>query len=550
MDALTGSDRIQKREEVVGEAVPPIGLLGDVAGARAMPTGVVPDDTLRGQGMTDPQTEEIIAAARRGEPVQLHHPGALAAQNVVREVGTGSPQHPHGRPPSSPRNIVRLDYGAMRLTSVTRMHLPPGRLHTYVLRTDGPLGRRLPVSFDQRRHVSEGARPASWMAVAFRLPDDIDRDLLGRAWMRVVARHGTLRTVFVADDESAVPELTLHEVDVAAQGWIPADADELCSTPDELRMLVRNVFDDACTPFARPAHRLCVVEPETNESVTVIIGADHSHVDMLSWQVLVRDVIAAADDIRQGVETAACAPAFAEHTAELEAMPPAPEAITDRWRQILDIEGGAMPRFPLPLGELSQPGPAHVEVRDVLDAAQLAGFDRRSAELGVRPIALAVSVLTSATARVADGAPLRAVFPVHSRHERRWHDAVGWFITNAVLESVDPDPTACAAAVRGAVALGSYPLAPILAPYGGMPVRPGMFALSWLDARRLPVPADPAWDVQHVSAAVDVDGVMAWFTVTDRGLQMRCRFPQTVEAEENVGRWLEAVVAGLRAAAS
>jgi mycolipenoyl-CoA---2-(long-chain-fatty acyl)-trehalose mycolipenoyltransferase / long-chain-acyl-CoA---trehalose acyltransferase len=474
----------------------------------------------------------------------------------------------------------------MRLTSVTRMHLPHGSLHSYVVRAAGPLGRALPVSFDQRRHVSEGPRPASWMAVAFRLPDGIDRDALGRAWMRVVARHGTLRTVFVADDPAAGVDpdrLALHEVELVADGWTPhpassdaqlltaragdaaarplrAGQEELC-TPEELRMLLRRVLDDACTPFARPSHRLCVVEPAGGGAPTVVIGADHAHVDMLSWQVLVRDLTAAALAERDGVEregvqhagaepAVSAAPPFAEHTAELAAMPPAPAEIAERWTRILAAEGGALPRFPLPLGDVSRPGPAHVEVRDVLDAARLERFDARAAAAGVRPIALAVSVLAAVTARLADGAPLRAVFPVHSRHERRWHDAVGWFITNAVLEAADPDPAACATAVREAVALGSYPLAPILAPYGGMPMRPGMFALSWLDARRLPVPADPAWEIQHVSAAVEVDGVMAWFTVTERGLQMRCRFPDTAVAAANVGRWLDAVVAGLRAAAS
>lgn len=388
------------------------------------------------------------------------------------------------------------------------------------------------------------------MAVAFRLPDDIDRDLLGHAWMRVVARHGTLRTVFVADDESTGRGLALHEVDVVAEGWTSAHGGEMSATTEHVRRLVRDVFDEVCSPFAQPSHRLCLVEPADGAAATVIIGADHSHVDMLSWQVLVRDLLAAAVDIREGVEEPPIpAPAFADHTAELAAMPSAPATIIERWRRVLDAEGGTMPTFPLPLGDVSRPGPAHVEVHDVLDAATLARFDARAAALGVRPIALAVSVLTSATARVAGGAPLRAVFPVHSRHERRWHDAVGWFITNAVLESADPDPDACAAAVRDAVALGSYPLAPILAPYGGMPMGPGMFALSWLDARRLPIRADPTWEVQHVSAAVDVDGVMAWFTVTDHGLQMRCRFPQTAEAETNVDRWSQAVVTGLRAAA-
>ena len=98
--------------------------------------------------------------------------------------------------------------------------------------------------------------------------------------------------------------------------------------------------------------------------------------------------------------------------------------------------------------------------------------------------------------------PLRAVFPVHSRNEARWHDSVGWFITNSVIQCADTDPAACAAAVTDALALGSHPLAPIFATYGGMPARPGMFAISWLDTRRLP-PVDDHLQIQYVSAVIE-----------------------------------------------
>ncbi len=99
---------------------------------------------------------------------------------------------------------------------------------------------------------------------------------------------------------------------------------------------------------------------------------------------------------------------------------------------------------------------------------------------------IVLAAMTEVTAELADE-PLRAVFPVHSRYDEGWHDSVGWFITNAVLESADPDPVACAAAVKEAMSLGSWPLADVLAPYGGMPAAPGMFAISWLDLGRLPV---------------------------------------------------------------
>lgn len=437
---------------------------------------------------------------------------------------------------------MRLDYDAMRLTSVTRMTLPVGTLHSFVVRASGEPGRAIPISFDQGRHVGQGQRPASWMAVAFRAPAHLDRATLGLAWMAVLARHGTFRTAFARDHSGA---LTLNEVDLVDEGW------QQHPVEGASRDAVRALFDASCAPFERPSHRLAVLQPTdaADGGPIVLIGSDHSHVDMLSWHVVVRDLLAAATAVREGREPdVRPAPPFAEHTAELERMPPAPAHVTERWREILAAEDGSMPLFPLPLGDVSQPGPAVVDVREILDAEAMARFDAAAAALRVRSIVLAVSVLTRVTQEQAQR-PLRAVFPVHSRHEERWHEAVGWFITNAVLESADPDPAACKTAVKEAIALGSYPLAPILAPYGGMPTRPGMFALSWLDGRRLPVPPEPGVDLQHVSAGIDTDGVMAWFTATDDGLQVRCRYPDTAEARANVGGWLDAVVAGLRALA-
>ncbi|MBM6405903.1 peptide synthetase [Phycicoccus sp. CSK15P-2] len=432
----------------------------------------------------------------------------------------------------------------MRLTNVAQMSLVPGRVRSLAVEPAGVPGRALPVSFDQGRHVGEGERPGSWMAIAVRLPGPVAEDDLARAWSAVVRRHGTLRTAFSRTDSGAV---ALHEVELAPTGWVEHEA----SLGVASREVLRDVLDSVCTSFSVPSHRVVLVEPDGSVAdgrPALVIASDHAHVDMWSLVVLVRDLVHCLDDVRAGRRPGADlppVPSFAEHTAALEARPPAPGEVRRRWADILESEGGVMPLFPLPLGDVSSPRPEIVEVRDVLDAAGAERFAVVAREGGTRMIALAVSVLTAVTREVA-GRPLRAVFPVHSRYEDRWHDACGWFITNAVIESFDVDPAACAASVKEALRLGSWPLAPILAPWGGMPQAPGMFAVSWLDTRRLPVDLDPALEVQYVSASIRTDGVMIWFVVNDDGLHLRCRYPDTPEARASVGRWLDEVEAGLR----
>jgi mycolipenoyl-CoA---2-(long-chain-fatty acyl)-trehalose mycolipenoyltransferase / long-chain-acyl-CoA---trehalose acyltransferase len=428
----------------------------------------------------------------------------------------------------------------MRLTNVAQMALPPGRMRTLAPRATAT-GAMLPVSFDQGRHVAFGDRPGSWMALAIRLPGPVDDAALAAAWTSVGERHGTLRTVFSLDDAGAVE---LGEADLVPGAWTEHPVPEGRTS----REVLREVLDASCRPFAAPSHLLCLVEPPADAPdprPALVIASDHAHVDMWSLLVLARDLLAAVD----GMLADEPVPAFAEHTAVLAALPPAPDAVVERWRDILDAEGGAMPLFPLDLGDLTEPPAEVVEVRDVLDADALASFARRAESHGVRVIALALSVLAEVTRRMT-GRALRAVFPVHSRNDRRWHDAVGWFITNAVIECPEPTPAACATAVAEAIGLGSHPLAPILAPYGGMPATPGMFAISWLDTRRLPVAIDPGLEPQYVSAVIRTDGVMIWFVVNDTGLHLRCRYPDTPEARANVGAWLDAIGTGLAEAAA
>ncbi|MBO9532344.1 MAG: hypothetical protein J7513_05155 [Solirubrobacteraceae bacterium] len=435
----------------------------------------------------------------------------------------------------------------MRLTNVAQMDLVSGRLFSYAVEVTPEQGRELPISYDQRRHVGEGQRPGSWMALALRLVEPASADELAAAWDAVVERHGTLRTVF-SEDETAGGGLRLHEVQVCPGEWTEHEV----AADQHTRDVLREVFDEGCAPFARPSHRLVRIEPhpdEPDQRLELVIGSDHSHVDMWSLVILLRDLLFCLDDLRAGrTPGTALQPArsFAEHTAQLERMPPAPPEIAPRWAAILKAGGGTMPAFPLPLGA-SRPVPGEVvEVRDVLDAAETARLAAIAESHGVRMIGLGLSVLAAVTEQCA-AQPLRAVFPVHSRHEEGWRDACGWFITNAVIEVADSDPRACMAAVGEATSLGSWPLAPILAPYGPMPPAPGLFAISWLDTRRLPVPEDRATQLRYVSAKIRTDGVMIWFLVNASGLHLRCRYPDTPEARANVGQWLDLVQHGIRA---
>ncbi|WP_045275602.1 condensation domain-containing protein, partial [Microbacterium terrae] len=214
----------------------------------------------------------------------------------------------------------------MRLTTVTQMTLPRGRIHSLVLAahtTDGPA---LPISFDQRRHVEAGDRRGSWMAIAFRLPEQVARSEVSQAWAAVVERHGALQTVFDRDDDG---RLHLRAADIEAHGWEEHDvADDV-----DPRAVLAGILDAACTPFAQPSHRVCLVKPgpvstDADPRPMLVIASDHANVDMWSLLVLVRDLAECIDDLHDGRPAGSrlprSVPAFSEHTAMLDARPPAP----------------------------------------------------------------------------------------------------------------------------------------------------------------------------------------------------------------------------------
>ncbi|WP_019201288.1 GNAT family N-acetyltransferase [Tsukamurella sp. 1534] len=428
----------------------------------------------------------------------------------------------------------------MRLTNVAHLHLPFGRLLGYDVSASEP-GAALPVSFDQARHVGAGDRPGSWMALSFRLPAPLPREDLATAWLAVIARHGTLRSAFVPGP-GGTPEL--RAIDVGPGAWV----EHPIGPGQAVNEALRDVLDDACSPYRLPAHRLCVLE--TAAGPTVIVAADHAHTDMWSMLVIARDLLAALADARAGrAPSTVPVPPFADHTRALAGRAAAPVEVKRRWDEILTASGGVMPLFPLPLGT-PEAHAERVEVRDVLGTDEVAAFAAAARADGVSTLSATVAEMARVTLDLA-GAPLRAVFPVHSRYDATWHDSVGWFITNSVLDCPSAEPRAAAEAVKEAVRLGSWPLQDVLADWGGMPEAPGMFAISWLDLRRLPVRVDAnRLDAQYVGATVRTDGVMLWFILDEAGLHLRCRYPDTAQARESVGAWLDGVVRELQWRAS
>ncbi|WP_372968192.1 hypothetical protein [Microbacterium sp.] len=131
------------------------------------------------------------------------------------------------------------------------------------------------------------------MALSFRLPAPTRRESIADAWLAVVARHGTLRSAFAPGADG---EPLLHEIEIDGGSWVEHQVAPGQAVNDALR----DVLDAACSPYRHPSHRLCVLE--TAAGLTVVIAADHAHVDMWSMLVIARDLLSALDAGRTGAD--------------------------------------------------------------------------------------------------------------------------------------------------------------------------------------------------------------------------------------------------------
>lgn len=138
----------------------------------------------------------------------------------------------------------------------------------------------------------------------------------------MIARHGTLRTAFTP---GAAGDPQLNEIDIHPGQWVEHEIAPGQAVNDALRV----VLNATCSPYQRPSHRLCVLE--TAAGLTVVIAADHAHVDMWSMLVIARDLLSMLADARIGrMSSPQPPPAFVVHTQALLDLPAAPERVRAR----------------------------------------------------------------------------------------------------------------------------------------------------------------------------------------------------------------------------
>jgi len=413
----------------------------------------------------------------------------------------------------------------------------------------------VPVSYQQeqhirtfRRHRDAGADMARLNVPAWDMPGRCDMRAMTHVLNAYIRRHDTYHSRFEFTEDDAIVRRKIENPrdlkfvptehgEMAAAQWRA----HILATPDPLR------WD--CFSFGVIQRR---------DHFTFYIAVDHVHTDALFMCLVLVEIHSMYQTLVNGGAPIALAAAgsyddycTAQQRYASSLTLQAPE-VRD-WIRFAERNDRSMPRFPLPLGDLSAPCGGDMIVVHLLDAAQSRRFDAVCTDEGVR-FSGGVLACAALTDHEFTGAPTYyAVTPTTTRRTPAEFTTTGWF-TGLVPVTVPVDAASFGDTARGAQAsfdagieLAHVPFDRVLElAQGRLGLRapgPGVQMVSYLDAG-LP-PLSPAiiaeWERLNGKVYCDsrsADQLGIWVNRSERETVVTVAFPDNPTARESVLRYL------------
>ncbi|SIR79087.1 condensation domain-containing protein [Williamsia sterculiae] len=439
----------------------------------------------------------------------------------------------------------------MRVTTIDRFDTASGEILSWAVDVSrsAPRVSAVPPSFNQTVHLASAGEHSVWLAAAFTVDGPIDRTALHRAYHALITRHGTLHSAFRRDGDVFVRE----EYDARTLTLRP-NPGVRATSPQTTRQAIWKALDAACHPFGFPAYFLAAIDRP--DASTIVCGFDHSHVDAYSISIIVNDLHRLYRGHRDALETfsAELLPMsgnFVDYCAEESAATPIrpsdPRLLS--WLRFFDERDGTPPSFPLDLGVApGQTAPQRTDVRPLLDEAATERFAALCRRNGASPLAGVLAAMADTVRRLGGGPELALLFPLHTRRNGPWENAVGWFTTNAPLQVVGgrdalDSVRRTGSALRSAMRLAEVPVPQVISAMNGMNmVRRDIFMVSYIDYRVLPGgDVHTELDAHHISNVTTADDAQFWISRTDHGLAIRTRYPDTAIGRATIDTFLGSV---------
>lgn len=464
----------------------------------------------------------------------------------------------------------------MRVTSIAHFRTAPGNYMEWPVSLDDGVDSPIPPSFNQRFHLSAAlcspaservdrtaAVPTVWIAAAFDVPGPVDIDAATWAIEHFVKRHAALRSTFAADASGGSdPDIRrrVHSSDgvrvsrprMDRERWFFDDAHALLAH-------VRSRLDASCHPSSTPSYLFAAVD--RSDRSTILCGFDHAHVDAVSITVAVEELTALYEAHRSGMSVDLDpVGSFVDYCAE-EAQTPVVSVSDPRiaaWSDFVASCGGGAPTFPMDLGvPRGENAPQATSVHPLASDAATRSFEQHCRRLGSGMFPAVAAAVAQSVASIGGPRRLPLLFPLHTRHEKQYVGALGWFTTNAPMtvtvgESFTETLLSAHSSFRAALPLATVPISRVLGALGDnfVQAREDVFMVSYIDYRALPGACLPDRRAHHISSVTTADDAQFWVSRTDEGLSLRARFPDTDLAQEVVEHFAAALAETVRATAA
>lgn len=409
-----------------------------------------------------------------------------------------------------------------------------------------------PVSYQQsqhlryyRRQVSLGRDIPRLCIGAWEIGGICDVDAMTHAVNSHVRRHDTYHDRFGFGDNDEVLRYVIADPEAIALE--PTDLGKM--SPLEIRKMILDTPD----PLQWDCFSFGIIQGA--DRFTVVIAVDHLRADGMSAGVIFLDIqtayFAALQKAHVALPPAASHREYSARQRAYTASLTADSAEIERWRAFIAANNGALPRFPLELGQAAADTPGAIDVFDLIDDEQGRRFEAACRAAGAR-FSGGVFACAALTEHRLTGAPMYfGLTPFDNRRDPAHATAVGWLASFVPLAI----PTAGASfeeVVRGAqesfdanTTLGGVPYyhlldasdeswGPIEVPDRPVPM------LSYIDIRKLPFAGDfgglrtGIWGDNRLS-----ETVCMWVNRMHDKTQLVAAYPGTDVARQSIRRYVE-----------
>jgi hypothetical protein len=411
-----------------------------------------------------------------------------------------------------------------------------------------------PVSYQQSQHLKYYRRQTSLGRDIPRLCIGVweimgvcDIEAMTQAINTHVRRHDTYHDWFAFGENDEIQRYVVAEPEAITL----APTDHGTMTPPQIRKLLLDTPD----PLQWDCFTFGIIQGE--DRFTVYIAIDHLRADGMSAGVIFLDIQTAYFTSLQGA-AAALAPAASHrdycadqrtYTAALDEESPQIQT----WRDFVAANGGALPAFPLELGEATADTAGAIDVFDLIDEEQGRRFEARCRAAGARFSGGVFACAALAENRLTGAATYFGLTPFDNRRDPTYATTVGWLasfvplaiptagapfdeVVNSAQSSFDLNTTLGPVPYYHLLEMPESAFEPLEVPDRPVPM------LSYIDIRKLPF--SDYWDGLRIGIWGDnrlSEAVCMWVNRMQDRTQLVVAYPGTDVARQSVLRYVEAM---------